>query len=274
MQLSKEEAMLALESLGDKVSMDTYGKVVDQDGLPVADVKVQANVETSFGDTSDHHTETDAHGLFHFLGLHGGGLGIELQKEGYYFNYMLPSAQRPNGYLPDPSNPMVLTMWKQKGAEPMVHIKIRSSVPHDGSITTFNLLNGKKDISGGLTAQLIRDPLNMADKDLDEPFNWLVTLSITNGGLLEYTNQPYPYEAPSKGYQKVIILNCPTNMVGWQSWTKHNYYFNDKNGQIYGRMTIEIRAGGQTPLNPFRSEIYVNPAGSRNLEFDPKNKYH
>lgn len=265
-KLSKEEAMLALSFLGGKVSMDTYGKVVDQDGQRVVDAKVQANVETSFGDSTDYHTKTDAQGLFHFLGLHGQGLGIEIQKEGYYFDYMLPSAQRPGNYLPDPSNPMVLTMWKLKGAEPMKHDDVESTIPRDGTAKNFNLLTGRKDVSGGLAAQMLRDPLEIAPKDLRKPFNWSVTLSITNGGLLEYTNQPYPYEAPSEGYQKSVTLSFPTNMVGWQSWAKRNYYFKD--GPVYGRMTIEVHAGAPTPEAFFEINVFANPNNSRNLEFD------
>jgi hypothetical protein len=275
-KLSKEEAMLALESLGDKVSMDTYGKVVDQDGQPVADVKVQANVDTSFGDTSDYHTKTDAQGLFQFLGLHGGGLGIELQKEGYYFDYMLPSAQRPNGYLPDPSNPMVLTMWKLHGAEPMVHVKIQSSVSCDGTTNRFDLLTTKMngtetDIhasnnNGDLFVKLTRNPLSIDSLNRYKPFNWSLTLAITNGGLEEITNI-YPNEAPAEGYQPTITLNFPTNMVGWKNEINNNYYF--KSGQVYGRMTLYIDASRPSPPTYFNAEIYANPNGSRNLEFDP-----
>ena len=266
--LDKDEAALALVALGDKASMDTYGKVVDQDGQPVVGAKVQGNVHIDIGGSEEHDTTTDAQGRFHFLGLHGHGLNVDLQKEGYYFDYMLPSAQRPNGYLPDPSNPIVLTMWKQRGAEPMVHCDVESTIPRDGTAKNFNLLTGRKDVSGGLAAQMLRDPLEIAPKDLRKPFNWSVTLSITNGGLLEYTNQPYPYEAPSEGYQKSVTLSFPTNMVGWQSWAKRDYYFNDKNGQIYGRMTIEVHAGAPTPEAYFRIIDYANPNGSRNLEFD------
>ena len=37
-----------------------FTKVVDQDGRPVVDAKVQANVEKSFGNSTDYHTKTDA----------------------------------------------------------------------------------------------------------------------------------------------------------------------------------------------------------------------
>ncbi len=58
-------------------------------------------------------------------------------------------------------------------------------------------------------------------------------------------------------------------MVGWRSNIKRDYYFKCQNGQSYGRMSIEIWAGGLTPEMAFSLESFANPGGSRNLEFDP-----
>jgi hypothetical protein len=41
---------------------------------------------------------------------------------------------------------------------------------------------------------------------------------------------------------------------------------------MFGRMTIKIMADYQPPPTLFRAEIYANPAGSRNLEFDPSKR--
>ena len=273
-RISKEEAMVAMMinklSPADNSEMDVYGKVVDQNGEPVVGAKVRGFLEFEEKDIDEEHdTKTDVQGRFLFLGLHAKGLAMVPGKEGYEFNAnILSNVNRPSNYLPDPNNPLIITMWKLHEPEPMTHSDRESSVPRDGTARKFSLLTGRKDISGGLTVQLFREPLEIATKDLRKPFNWSFTLAITNGGLLGYTNQPYPYEAPSEGYQKVITMNFPTNMTGWQSWFKHDYYFNDQNGQIYGRMTIEVHAGAPTPEAYFKITDYVNAAGSRNLEFD------
>jgi hypothetical protein len=260
------EIMMALQALGNKASVDTYGKVVDQNGQPVVGAKVQGYVDLGFGDSEKHDTETDAKGQFHFLGLHGKGLGIGLQKKGYEYGYKIPY-QRPGDYLPDLNNPVVITMWKLRGAEPMTHSKLHAYIPCDGSVTKFDLLTGKKNPDGDLIVNLTRNPLNI---DRRRPFNWSVTLEIPNGGFQEITNLLYPNEAPTEGYQSKMTLNFPTNMVGWQSSFNHAYYFKSKDGQIYGRMDIEIMADFQPPPTLFDVEIYANPAGSRNLEFDWK----
>jgi len=261
--VDKNEALLALMALGNKASVDIYGKVVDQDGQPVAGVKVDGEVGLNYGDSEEHDTTTDANGLFHFLGLHGQGMGIRLQKEGYEYGYKIPY-QRPDDYLPDPNNPVIITMWKLRGAEPMVHDRMHAYIPCDGSVTRFDLLTGKQNTNGDLIVKLTRNPVNIVR---GKPFNWSVTFAITNGGLQEITNI-YPYEAPAEGYEPILTLDFPTNMFRWQPDFDHAYYFKSKDGKIYGRMTISITADFQPPPTDFEAEIYANPAGSRNLEFD------
>jgi hypothetical protein len=137
--INKDESMLAMGRLGNTASVDTYGKVVDQNSQPIGGVKVRGRVELGIGDYEDHNTETDASGQFHFLGLHGQGLMMDFQKQGYNFGRGLLS-ERPGNYLPDSNNPLVFTLWKQHGAEPMVHTKIGTGIACDGSPTRFDLL--------------------------------------------------------------------------------------------------------------------------------------
>ena len=141
--LNEDEAMLAMGRLGNRASMDTYGKIVDQNGQPVVGVKVRGRVQLGIGDYEDYNTETDVQGQFHFLGLHGQGLMMRFQKDGYDFGRGL-QPERPGNYLSDSNNPIVFTMWKLRGAEPMAHSKLHAYIPCDGSVTKFDLLTGKK----------------------------------------------------------------------------------------------------------------------------------
>jgi hypothetical protein len=91
--INKGEAMLALRALEDRASLDIYGKVVDQNGKPVADAKVRGSVNVS-GDFIEHYTQTDTEGRFTFLKLHGQKLYILPQKEGYDYDANLPSERQ------------------------------------------------------------------------------------------------------------------------------------------------------------------------------------
>jgi hypothetical protein len=165
-QLTKGEAMIATRTLEAMASLDTYGKVIDQDGQPVAGVQVLSHLMKGLGDYKECDTVTDANGLFHYTGLHGMALILHFKKEGYEFNErLLP--QRPDNYLPDPSNPLIIQVWKLHGGEPMKYAQIHSSVPCDGSIERFNLLarrwNGTNPsglpADGDLMIKLTRNPL-------------------------------------------------------------------------------------------------------------------
>jgi hypothetical protein len=270
--INEDESMLAMGALEDKMEskpMDIYGQVVDQSGQPVVGVKVQGYVRVGIGDDEEHDTETDSQGRFHFLGLRGQGLGIRLQKQGYEYGYKIPY-RRPENYLPDPNNPAIITMWKLRGAEPMVHDKLHAYIPCDGSITHFDLLTGKKSPDGDFSVSLTRNPLSIVR---NKQFDWTVTFEVTNGGLQVITNI-YPNEAPAEGYQSKMTFEFQPNSTNWTTHFTPALYFKGKDGQIYGRMAINIMADFQPPPTLFDADIYANPAGSRNLEFDPQKQIH
>jgi hypothetical protein len=155
-------------------------------------------------------------------------------------------------------------MWKSRGTEPMKHLTIRAYIPCDGNVTRFDLLSGKQDPNGDFGVSLIRNPTNIIP---NKPFNWSVTFEATNGGLQGITNI-YPYEAPMGGYQSRITFDFPTNTPQWSSLFTPALYFKSKDGKVFGRMAVKIMADFQPPPTLFRAEIYANPGGLRNLEFD------
>jgi len=262
--INEGECEIALAALGDRASMDIYGKVVDQNSKPVAGAKVRGSVNVS-GDFIEHYTNTDVEGRFSFLRLHGQRLYILPQKEGFEYDSNLPS-ERPKNYVPDPNKPLVFTMWKLRGAEPMVHSQLHAYIPCDGSATLFDLMTGKKSTNGDFTVKLTRNPLNI---DRRKPFDWSVTFELTNGGFQEITNLAYPNEAPAGGYQSKMTFDFQANSTNWTSLLTPSLYFKSKDGQIYGRMAFKIMADFQPPPTLFDINIYANPGGSRNLEFDP-----
>jgi hypothetical protein len=152
-------------------------------------------------------------------------------------------------------------MWKLNGQEPMTACSISTTIPCDGTTTTFNLLTGRG--KGNLVVTLTRNPVNI---DRSKPFDWTLTVGIANGGLAENTDV-YPNEAPADGYQPSVTISMPADDKNWTSSMNRSYYF--QSGRTYGRMTIEVTADFQPPPTLFDAYIYANPSGSRNLEFDP-----
>jgi hypothetical protein len=249
--------------------IDTYGKVIDQYGTPVDGADVIGGTFVISPDGSGGQkfsTETNGQGLFSFTGLHGSDFGVIISKEGYEYN------QRPyldwfKGYKPEPANPMVFTIYKLQGAEPMVHTSFASWIPYDGTPITFDLTTGKKSDSGDLKVTLIRDPLKI--KRGRDHFDWDVDIEIAGGGLVE-SHDIYPYEAPESGYVADFEFSVKKDDPHWTQKLVQEFYVLTNKGQ-YGRMHFDLTTDSDRPEGTgFEVEVYLNPSGSRDLEFDRK----
>jgi hypothetical protein len=170
-------------------------------------------------------------------------------------------------YKPDPQNPIAFTVWKLKGAEPMVHRELnRIGLSCDGTENKFDILAGQRSQGvGDIVVQFVRNPLNVIR---GKPFDWDLVLQIPHGGLAEITDL-YPNEAPAEGYQPSMSISMAANAKNWSPSFEHSYYFTARDGQIFGRMTVRLTADYEQPPTHFELEVFGNPAGSRNLEFDP-----
>jgi hypothetical protein len=260
-------------------SLDIYGKVVDQNGELVIGAKVEGGITSAkdFLHTSSevHYTITDSNGCFKFLGLRGIGIGIRPQKEGYEFSFssthslQLPS-ERHGDNRPDRNNPVVFTVWKLKGPEPMRHTEFRTRIPYDGTTAVFDLTNGKKNPNGILQITLLRNPLNV--RRGKDHFDWTFKIEIPAGGLLT-ENDSYPNWAPDNGYQAIFLKTVNATDSPWQARFIQNFYFKDAAGN-YGRLFVDVTTDSDTADTGMRIESWVNPSGSQNLEFDPAKRIH
>jgi hypothetical protein len=254
-----------------------YGKVLDQDGAPVAGAKVTGGVmvQTKWmnGEITNYYTTTGGNGLFAFEGLAGRDISIWLEKAGYDFrngdhtlfkySHLTNETER---HTPDVNAPVVFTMWKQKGPEALVHTKLsRASVPVDGSPVAFDLLTGEKTLAGGdLVVKLERNPIHV---QRGQRFDWKATIEVPNGGLLEIKDT-YPNEAPAEGYIPSLIIDMPASSADWQSSLSGSFYVRSRGGQNHARLNLRITADYEPPPTALTFEAYINPSGSRNLEYD------
>ncbi len=119
--------------------IDYFGRVVDQYGEPVVGATVAGNVMLIAGYDNtpyEHHaTTTDNNGLFQFAGLHGVNIGIVISKVGYEIGGHGEGFKGPaSGLQSTPTDRAVFTMWKLRGAEPMVHWpRVSAKLPCDGT---------------------------------------------------------------------------------------------------------------------------------------------
>ena len=276
---SKGEKMREGLSLLNHQPIEFYGKAIDQNDEPLADATVMGHVQINDGyrqTLEKYETTTDSNGMFEFRGFSGRDLGIAVSKPGYqresehtansYFKYSLMFREKV--HHPDPSNPVIFKMWKLAGAEGMVkgggggHL-----LPCDGTPIYFDLLTSKKvDGGGDLKITLDRHPTQGVSRQ--KGYDWKSKVEVVDGGLLE-VNDVFPYLAPETGYQTFFETNMAAGVPDWKESLEKTFYVKLRNGKMYGRMSIRVRTFSDPPPTQVYFESWLNPTGSRNLEYDP-----
>lgn len=242
-----------------------YGKVVDQFGQPLAGVEANGAtllVISPVSSASRYYQRTsDAAGRFAFVGVRGADLGVLVKKPGYESNGRSDLRENEKS---SPNRPAVFTLWKLQGAEPMTHMKVITRVPYDGQSATFDLRTGQKSPAGEFMVTLVRSPLQRQRSD--DHFDWNVQIELEGGGLVESAD-PYPYLAPEWGYQPTWKRAQTKDDPEWTYRMSHIFYVHTAQGQ-YGRLRFDLWVDSDDPETGIVLESWLNPAGSRNLEFD------
>ena len=89
---------------------------------------------------------------------------------------------------------------------------------------------------------------------------------MPNGGILQSSNE-LDFEAPLDGYQPEDEIDMPANReADWGDSAKRRCFLKLAAGN-YARISFEMIAGGD---HFFEVESFLNPSGSRNLEYDPQ----
>lgn len=274
--ISKHEQMANLLSSVNHKAIEFYGKVVDQQGVPLSGVGVYASVIFNSGlsaGVDKKQTKTDAAGLFTISGMKGRTLGIGLEKEGYeyggehgpfQFTEMVMEAER---YHPDPQSPVLFVMYKLQGAEPMLYFERRTfKLPPDGTPVRIDLASGNKVTSGGDLVVTLQQPMAQLGQQL-EHYPW--TAQITANGLVESTAK-LMYLAPEDGYTSSFAYGKKSDEQVQQNQVEKSFYLKTMDGR-YARIKMDLTSR----TNPDRPSTvgltwWLNPApGHRNLEFDP-----
>ena len=290
-KMSKSEQMMAILKQFNHKNIDFYGKVVDQDGMPLKDVAVGASVIYNSGFSSGinfSETKTDVRGLFEFHRMKGRTLGIGMEKAGYEYGGDYGPFQysdlgpKVEHFTPDASNPIVFKMVKLKGAEPMIYYRLQNyGMPTDGSPLRINLTNSKKQLSDGDIILTLNRNLEKSSDRLVDIYPWTVELYAPGGGFIESTNSLL-YLAPEEGYVEKITFgqtgnepiqyNRPKYHISELSAYKQ-YYLRISNG-CYARIVIDI--GIESPLETrvsYTLSWWMNPKpGDHNLEYDPQKR--
>jgi hypothetical protein len=260
------------------VSITFWGKVVDQDGLPVSGVTVRYDYTVEHGNLSGvawsnqeertGETVSGPDGVFSVLGLKAHNLGIlsvkhpDYQyrgKEALSFDYYGSTAS--GKFVSDRRKPVIFTIVQKQRLEPLIHTKGRLSVPGDGTPERWNLWSGETDPSGELALIFRADPGVSATPA--QLVNWSAELKVAEGGITEAPWDEDVRRAPESGYSASVVYP----KVNQKQGVPHrSFYLRTADGK-YGRIQVEISTShdGRTARCFITADMNPRP-GSRNLE--------
>jgi hypothetical protein len=263
------EQQLQSEVSGQNIRVNFSGMVVDQNNQPVVGASVKMFVRHSEYSTSKGTTSTfpkfevltDSQGHFSLTEESGDVLSLEsITEDGYTLAPKTPHSFGPSSG--NFENPVIFKMWKMGDKEPLVsgsHVFVIASA----KTYTLNLMTGKKiegEAEGDLQVSITR-PSGVKQTD---KYHWSFSIAAIGGGLLESSDE-FMYLAPESGYESKIEMQLNPDDSAWTQFVKKQFFLRSRNGQIYGRVQMEIDAL-YNDHSAIQIDYSVNPNGSRNLQ--------
>ena len=277
---SPEDVKRYIES--QNVSIEFYGKVIDQDSNALAGAKIKIGIRhwtmpnpaVSLAGSKEIYLEqtSDVDGHFEFHGATGDGFGVGVTKEGYELE--------PNRYGFGPTvgsynSPVIFKMWSTNIHEQLITGNKSFDIVPDGRPYFINLTGGSISERGSGDLKVWIQYTNQVVQG--QLYDWSAGIEVINGGLLEVPQAamnsgftpdlPFAmYTAPTDGYTPSFSLK--DQIKGGQSGEIGNRYFYLflNNGKEYGRMSINLFAPyGRLHPGLIRLSYAINPSGSRIL---------
>ncbi|GAB1261061.1 hypothetical protein [Aurantivibrio plasticivorans] len=251
--------------------IEFHGKVMDQNGLPVANAVIEFEAASSYLTQSSGVSRvlSDNDGTFVTEGALGNkSLSIRsISKPGYVFEFggsninRFDHFQRFNDSVVwkrfTQDNPYVFTLWKL--GEPIKNAKDGPETAYafipDGRPYTFDLIDGGKDIfkrgikEGQLRANFVRSEEG-----------WTLELVVPEGGLVE-AGDIYLLEAPEEGYVQSVMVSLPKDQG---AWLDKSFFVKLNGGKVYGVIKLRIN-GYHRQYSAMYLSYTLNLDGGRNL---------
>ena len=251
-----------------RAPIEFYGRVVDENDAGVPNARAFfVWTDLSKEGHSTQATTSDAAGLFSLTGVRGKHLSVTVECDRYY-----PSKSNITGFtysgedvnfVPKVREPVIFRLQKKGNAEALVVAKRKSfAIPRDGTPVDIDLIKRKPVPLG--SGHLRVECWTYAE-GAEQRYNWKCKISIPGGGLIR-SEKEFDFIAPADPYAPYDVIDMPAALdTRWQSDVERRYFFKLPNS-TYGRLTFAMIVGGD---HFCIIEGFINPSGSRNLEYDP-----
>ena len=131
-----------------------------------------------------------------------------------------------------------------------------------GTPAEISLYTGQK-VSRGEGQFRVQYWMEAPEDPSQRQFPWRCRITVPGGGL-QATTEEFAFTAPEKGYSEAVEVVSESRPEAWSRKMDQSYYVRLPDGN-YGRVKFNL-VGSQNPF--FGVEAFINPSGSRNLEYD------
>jgi hypothetical protein len=269
---SKERAVAALQAIY-SAPISFYGQVKDQFGVPVAGARVDYTIVDKFFDPGSKSSGiSDGQGYFALDGVKGAALTVGISKAGYApiygqsngsFAFGMPLDPRRDRPTPNRDQPAIFVLRKKLAAEPLIVVERDVRLPKDGTAVEVSLRTGKPVPvdHGDLKIECWTSD---SIKDAKGHYEWHAKVSILGGGLIVRKDPEREFQAPDNGYLPNIDVSMPITSTRWER-NYDGHYWVMLRDRTYARVRFRLTTAG---AHFATISSYLNPSGSRNLEFD------
>lgn len=279
LRLGQTEGKSKLEKMNDLIKrdystpIDFWGKVVDQNGNPIPNVKATIVIDGQIR-KSEHLVYSDEVGRFELLGKRGARARVKVSLDGY-----APTADKEIGsdvssrtiyyatkampaYAPPTrEHPQVFVLRKRNPPASIAHSESKDvPIEKAGEPEKVGLRAGTRTIEVE-----VRCWSSCPAPFTYEKYDWRAEIKVLGGKLRSITEFD-PVIAPTHGYQSVFKLEMPKNMEG-------NWIRSSPNGQrdfwiqfddgTYGKARVEVKTGRTHEVD---AEVWYNLDGTNSFE--------
>ncbi len=163
-------------------------------------------------------------------------------------------------------------MWKAQGAEPMIYNQGWVRISCKGAPEKIDITTGTLSSTGQIEIRAIRTNLTQ-DIDGRKKYDWSFSVSVPSGGVI-LTQDVQPFLAPEEGYTPEVTSLMNKDNPAWIRNKEFWCYIKEENPLRYTRAKFDVATSpgnGNRIADPDISvtyDIYTNPSGSRNLEYE------
>ncbi len=280
--------ILALHEEGKSSNADIefHGKVIDQDGEPIAGATITIEVVTyveslkaqlkNGGDvfeTTTHVIKSDADGRIYLGACKGRMLEIQnLSKEGYLcpvenlesLGYDKILRNKP---LPTRDKPMILKLYRRSlNGVTLTPREVVIYLSSDNTETAVDLVKGevRSVTTTDMTVSMWADTFVPGKK-----YDWTVTVNCRDGGIVVADDDVGMYEAPADGYTSSVTWNFESESATWSPRIDRQIYLKGRGGSLYAAIRLTLRTF-HTGRGTIEIHYVYNTNGSRILEHEER----